>query len=190
MTPEPKAILFDMDGTLVDWRTGMDEKWFAACEDACARVKLLDAQTLYETILRRRTWFWEDRERATRGRMDLLAASVEIATRALADLGLDDPPLARAIATDFRRRREEALKLYDGAVETLAAACTRHRHRAPDERRRRAAATHRRALRTRPLLRLHRHRGRVRLRQARSPRVPPCTPERRLRPGVGLDGRR
>lgn len=125
MTADPKAILFDMDGTLVDWRSGMDEKWLLACENACARVKMIDARKLYEMILQRRTWFWEDRERATRGRMDLLAASTEIATHALADMGVDDGDLARAIARDFRRQREEALTLYHGAIETLEAVLAR-----------------------------------------------------------------
>ena len=29
---EPKAIFFDMDGTILDWTTGMEESWLASCE--------------------------------------------------------------------------------------------------------------------------------------------------------------
>ena len=32
MPPQPNALFFDMDGTILDWQTGMEESWLAACE--------------------------------------------------------------------------------------------------------------------------------------------------------------
>jgi putative hydrolase of the HAD superfamily len=116
MTPDPGTVLFDMDGTILDWTTGMEESWLAACEAHCDG-SFVPAE-LHEAIRVRRTWFWSDRERSRRGRMDLHAASREIVVHALADAGLDTE-FARRIADDYRRRRVAFLAPYPGAIETL-----------------------------------------------------------------------
>jgi putative hydrolase of the HAD superfamily len=120
--PLPKAILFDMDGTLVDWQTNMEEHWRAACERGCAGVVGFDAERLLEAIGARRTWFWEDAERARTGRLDLDEATAVIVRAAFADLGAPDEPTALAIARDYRDMRRSGMALYPGALETLVAA--------------------------------------------------------------------
>ena len=115
----PAAVFFDLDGTILDWQTGMEESWLAACE---AHVDgPLVAAKLHEAIRLHRTWFWEDPERARRGRMDLDAASREIVTRAFADMGIESRDLARGVADDYRARRIAEIAPYPGAVETLEA---------------------------------------------------------------------
>jgi putative hydrolase of the HAD superfamily len=118
VTPAPKAIFFDMDGTILDWRTGMEESWLASCEAHCDGSFV--AADLHAAIRERRDWFWADQARATSGRMDLDASAREIVRRAFEDSALADRGLADRIANDYRARRSEVLAPYPRAIETLA----------------------------------------------------------------------
>ncbi len=119
MNPPPTAIFFDLDGTILDWQTGMEERWRAACEEHCDG-SYAPAQ-LHEAIRARRTWFWDDYERAGAGRMDLNEASREIVRQAFADAGIANLDLAHRIADQYRARRAATLAPYPGAIETLDA---------------------------------------------------------------------
>lgn len=115
----PDAIFFDMDGTILDWQTGMEESWLAACE---AHGDGSFAPTrMHEAIRARRTWFWDDAERSRTGRLDLDAASREIVRHAFADLGLAAADVADRLADDYRARRTELIAPYPGAIEALEA---------------------------------------------------------------------
>ena len=118
MATQAAAIFFDMDGTLLDWKTGMEESWLASCETNCDGS--YEPLALHEAIKVRRTWFWDDHDRATRGRMDLNGASREIVRHAFADSGLDAHALSDAIADRYRALRLDVMALYPGAIETLA----------------------------------------------------------------------
>lgn len=119
MDPRPAAIFFDLDGTILDWRTGMDEAWLASCEAHCDGS--FAPGRVYEAILLRRTWFWDDPERARRGRLNLEATAREIVRHAFADSGLDGVDIAHRIADDYRARRTASIVPYPGAIETLDA---------------------------------------------------------------------
>jgi putative hydrolase of the HAD superfamily len=116
----PHAIFFDMDGTILDWTTGMEESWIASCEAHCTGGLFVAAE-MHAAIRERRTWFWSDSNRAKQGRMDLDAAAREIVRHAFIDSGLDQAELAYRIADDYRARRLAVLFPYPGALETLAA---------------------------------------------------------------------
>ena len=118
-TPSPSAVFFDLDGTILDWQSGMETTWLAACAEHCDGSYV--PAELHEAIRARRTWFWDDPERARTGRMNLDEVSREIVRRAFADTGLQNRDLAHRIADDYRRQRIEAIAPYAGAVETLAA---------------------------------------------------------------------
>lgn len=119
MSEHPTAIFFDLDGTILDWRSGMEETWRAMCDQHCDGT--FDPAEMHEAIRVRRTWFWEDPERGKRGRMDLDAACREIVRHAFADSGLTDVDVAHRIADGYRRKRMALLAPYPGAIETLAA---------------------------------------------------------------------
>ena len=114
---EPAAICCDMDGTLLDWRSNMEESWLASCTDHCDGS--YEPAALHEAIRARRTWFWDDAERARRGRLDLDGASREIVELAFADRGMSDKSLAHRIADYYRALRFDAIQLYPGALDTL-----------------------------------------------------------------------
>jgi len=121
MTPQPQAILFDMDGTILDWTTGMEDSWLESCEKHRDPAWPHAPAQLHEAIRVRRTWFWSDFERATRGRMDLDGASREIVSHAFADLGIDALDVAHRLADYYRALRATHIHPYPGAIETLAA---------------------------------------------------------------------
>src|SRR5947208_6706109 len=100
----PRAMLFDLDGTILDWQTGMEQHWREACENGCAQLDGLDVESLLPAIRSRRDWFWQDAERARIGRLDLDAASATIVRDALMDLDSEHDDAAEAIASDYRAR--------------------------------------------------------------------------------------
>ena len=122
LEPPADAIFFDMDGTILDWQTGMEESWRIACTDGCAGGDGGgDAEALLGAVHARRKWFWAHPEHSVTGRLDLDAATRTIVTHALADLQRDDDGLAARIAQDYRERRINDMAPYPGAIETLEA---------------------------------------------------------------------
>ena len=125
MSPEaraanpPRAMLVDLDDTIIDYRTGVDPCWRLVCADATARVPGLDAGALFQEVLRTREWYWSDPERHRIGRADLVAASAGVVLRSLRKRGFDLPDLARDLGRSYREKRDEVAVLVPGAVEAL-----------------------------------------------------------------------
>ena len=68
----PRAVLLDLDDTILDNASARDDAW----DDACRRCGL-DDDTFVRTvnaIKRVRDWFWSDAERHRLGRQDLNVA--------------------------------------------------------------------------------------------------------------------
>lgn len=120
MTPQhPKAILLDLDDTIIDFGSSAGPAWRAVCEAGSQEVTGLDAEALFDAITAIRKWYWADPERHREGRADLRAASTRIVEQALAGLGHDRPQLARAMAESYRDFRAAAIRLFPGALDAL-----------------------------------------------------------------------
>ncbi len=117
--PHAKAILLDLDDTIIDDTGSVDSGWALACNEAAASVEGLDAAALKASILEVRDWYWSDAARHRGGRQDLRAASTWIVGEALRRTGVDLPALAAAVANRYRDIRDDALCLLPGAIETL-----------------------------------------------------------------------
>lgn len=115
----PRAIFFDMDGTLLDWQAGMEEHWRGACGRACPDIGGFDPNALYDAIVVRRDWFWADPENSKAGRMDLDRATRIIVEHAFEDLALSPVDVAHRLAADYRSSRDGAITPYPGAMELL-----------------------------------------------------------------------
>lgn len=121
--PAPRALLVDLDDTILDYSGGVEESWCAAC--ALAGPAGLDVERLVEAVAATRRWFWDDPERHRRERVDMPGAWRKIVRHALARLDGGREPdgaradLADAIAAEFGARRRAALRLYPGAVAAL-----------------------------------------------------------------------
>jgi putative hydrolase of the HAD superfamily len=115
----PRAILLDLDDTILDDSSGVVACWREAC--VCHRESMsgLDPDVVFEAIDRMREWYWSDPERHRLGRLDLVAARCEVVQLALRDIGVEDPALARRIGDRYHTLRDEAIKPLDDAVETV-----------------------------------------------------------------------
>ena len=114
----PRAILIDLDDTIIDDSGSVDISWIDVCAVAASR-EALDGEELRIAIKQHASWWWSDADRHRRGRLDLRSATTEIVTGALAELGHDRHDLAFEIANHYRDLREERATLLPGAVETL-----------------------------------------------------------------------
>ncbi|MDA0353603.1 MAG: HAD family hydrolase [Chloroflexi bacterium] len=118
---EPEVILFDLDDTIVDFSWNQSDAWRHTCIEACAEIEA-DADALHGAIRSAGSAFWADHDRAERGRRDLRAASAEIVSAALAALDIAArADLPREMAERYRARREEGIRLFDGATDVLDA---------------------------------------------------------------------
>ncbi|PYN39492.1 MAG: hypothetical protein DMD98_00310, partial [Candidatus Rokuibacteriota bacterium] len=65
-----RALLLDLDDTLLDYSSGADAHWEAAVV-ACAPPSL-DRTRLLTALAETRRWFWDDPERHRRERVNML----------------------------------------------------------------------------------------------------------------------
>ena len=148
-----KALLVDLDDTLLDYTGGVDECWLHACE-ALAGPAGIDPPGLVAAIAETRRWFWSDPGRHRTERADMLRAWTRIAAHALGRMGRADEALAGCIATDFADRRWERMTLFPGVVAALEALRARGVPAGPGHQRRcLPSAAQDRAPRPRALLR-------------------------------------
>ncbi|HEX6211682.1 MAG TPA: HAD family hydrolase [Methylomirabilota bacterium] len=112
-----RALLLDLDDTLLDYSGGVDDCWAGACADAAAAV----AQgPLVAALAETRRSFWHDPAHNRRQRVDMLRAWTSIATQALERCG-GDPRLGAAIAEAFAARRRAVMTLFPDARRFLSA---------------------------------------------------------------------
>src|SRR5262245_6017877 len=112
-----RALLVDLDDTLLDYTGGVDETWREACA-TCAPAGL-DPAALAAAIARSRRWFWDDPERHRRERVDMMGAWTKIAAHALEEFGAPSSRLAPSIAEDYAARRWQRMALFPGVTEAL-----------------------------------------------------------------------
>jgi len=115
----PRAILFDLDDTILTYTAKVDSCWRTVCNRFAVEVPGLAPDRLLAEIDRVRDWYWSDPERHRRGRLDLERARQELVGIALQALGADRPDLARRIVQDFSALRDETLRPVPGALEML-----------------------------------------------------------------------
>jgi putative hydrolase of the HAD superfamily len=112
-----RALLLDLDDTLLDYSGGVDGCWAGACADAAGGM----AQgPLVAALAETRRSFWSDPEHNRRRRVDMLGAWTSIATGALERCG-GDPRLGAAIAEAFAARRRAVMQLFPDARRFLTA---------------------------------------------------------------------
>ncbi|MDQ0111172.1 HAD family hydrolase [Paenibacillus harenae] len=124
MVSRPEAILLDMDDTIIAFEHGVDVDacWIQVCGKHLKTIDSGAVQELVHAIKAQAKWYWSDAERHRDGRMDLTAARTRIIDAALHDLSFSssrDSSVSRAIAQDYGQVRNEAIYLYNDAIETI-----------------------------------------------------------------------
>jgi len=119
--PLPRGILFDLDDTIVAFSQVSEPIWQRVCREHVGRRDGLDADAIYRAIRDTSAWHWSDPERHRRGRLDLDATRRTIVDLAFEKVRLDDADLARDIAAAYALQREEAVRPFPRAIDTLEA---------------------------------------------------------------------
>jgi putative hydrolase of the HAD superfamily len=115
----PRAILLDLDDTILDDSSLVHECWREACADYADRLGSLDQAAVLDAIRIKSRWYWGDPERHRAGRLELEAARREVVRLALAELERDDVALADAIGDAYSRRRDIGMEPLPEAIDTV-----------------------------------------------------------------------
>ncbi len=115
----PRALIVDLDDTILDSDSNADDVWLEVCREFAGRLGVVTAEELHTAVMPSRDWLWGDIERARIGRLDLWQARRDILTRALARLRISNSPVVEGMADRYTVIREEKLKPFPGAIDTL-----------------------------------------------------------------------
>lgn len=115
----PKAILFDLDDTIISAHGGQGDAWRQVLETFADHDAIEDHNHLHDRVVASAQWFWSDTERHKVGRHNIRQARRDIVTRAFAEIELTHDDLAHTIADAFSDHREQAMNPFPGAIETL-----------------------------------------------------------------------
>jgi putative hydrolase of the HAD superfamily len=113
-----KALLLDLDDTLLDYSGGVDISWREACA-VCSLPESVDVETLLRAVAETRRWFWSDPTRHREERVNMPRAWQRIAAHALTRLGVTCDGLDAALARAYAAHRRAAMRLFPDAGETL-----------------------------------------------------------------------
>ena len=119
MASFPRAILIDLDDTLLDDTSYASVCWADACAVAEARLPGVDIKRLRVTIDKLSSWFWSDPKRHRTGRLDLRRMTRAILEQVFAKLGINDRDLAHEVAEKYRDLRQARSTLFPGAMDAL-----------------------------------------------------------------------
>jgi putative hydrolase of the HAD superfamily len=119
----PRAILFDLDDTILSAYREPQRAWLAVAEELAPRFAPLAPAQVAQAILIRAREFWSDAERHRHWRMRLRESRRVIVRGALAELapGMRGASDEVAVADRFTALRDEQMCLFPDACATLDA---------------------------------------------------------------------
>ena len=120
----PRAILFDLDDTLISAYAQPELAWIAIAGEFADRLHPIDPAVVAAAVAASSDRFWSDAERHRLGRLNLLEARGGIVSDAFAQLtrmGHAAPPadLARRMAERYATYRDEQMYLFSGAHDLV-----------------------------------------------------------------------
>ena len=124
MAALPKAILFDLDDTLIRAYAQPEEAWTRLLHIFAAHLDAHDAPSIERvrgTVMAEARAFWSDPAVAAKWRLDIPGARRLSVRRGLAKLGRPDDALADRIADAFTELRRNEYRLYPDAHATVDA---------------------------------------------------------------------
>lgn len=117
---KPKAVMFDLDDTLISFEGVAEEAWAVSCREFVGRCAVpVTVQALLEEIGRSRVWYWSDPERHRTGRQNQTKARREIVRLALQNFDITDQKLVCALADTYTEYRDARICLFPNTMETL-----------------------------------------------------------------------
>ena len=117
---KPKAILFDLDDTLISFEGVSDEAWEKCCTEFTRKHALnLSTGELLKKLSEIRKWYWSCPERHKTGRENLVEARREIVKLALEAFDITGSQRANELADNFTAYKDSLVCLFPNTIETL-----------------------------------------------------------------------
>jgi putative hydrolase of the HAD superfamily len=120
----PRAILFDLDDTLIKAYARPEEAWTRLLHIFAVHLDAPDAATIERVrvaVMEESRTFWSDPATAARWRLDISGARRRAVRQGLARLGRPDDALADRIADAFTEMRSKEYQLFPDAHATVDA---------------------------------------------------------------------
>jgi putative hydrolase of the HAD superfamily len=121
MASRPRAILFDLDDTLISAYGNPERAWVKVAGEFAGSLPAVDAADLARDITRAAAVFWSDEERHRIWRHKLTDARRSIVLQVFAARAIGDSGLADVIAQRYSALRNEEMHVFPGALEVLDA---------------------------------------------------------------------
>lgn len=116
----PKAILFDLDDTIISFDGAADTAWEIICNSFVMEMKTsFDEKTLLESVNNVRTWYWGDPDRHRVGRLNMIQARRDIVKIALENLGYTEVEYGRRMADNYSKLQDELICMFPDSQVTL-----------------------------------------------------------------------
>lgn len=118
----PKAVLFDLDDTLIAFDGVSRGAWEESCEEFLReRPRGFSREALLAAIYAASRWYWGDPARHKTGRENLPAARREVVSLALSKLGVTDPRTGDDLADRYTHLQDERIHLFPETLPVLEA---------------------------------------------------------------------
>ncbi|MEM7575993.1 MAG: HAD family hydrolase [Planctomycetota bacterium] len=123
--PTPRALLLDLDDTILDTTLSATRVWHATAE-AFAEEIGSPPEVFHPVLDASRKWYWADPQRNHAGRLDVRRSRVEVTIHGLEALKLNRTPaeledLAERFTQHYSDHRVGSMRFFDEAKETLEA---------------------------------------------------------------------
>lgn len=115
----PKAIMFDMDDTIISFDGVCEAAWDKVCKDFTSNTGMFETKKLVDTIHEMREWYWSDETRHRIGRLNLDEARRDVVRLAFKELGVSNDEQAVELADNYTKTQEEMIYIFPKAEETL-----------------------------------------------------------------------
>lgn len=115
----PKALLVDLDDTILLYDAGAPQAWQQVCERFAPRIPGLEAEPLRAAIAETSDWYWSDPERNRSGRLNLPATRREIVSIAFESLNVSASELVGELADAYDETRIKLIAPSHGAIGAL-----------------------------------------------------------------------
>jgi len=115
----PAGFLLDLDDTILDDSSNIDQCWRDACAANASELGGLDLSVVVDTIRHTSRWYWSDPDRHRDGRLELDAARREVVRLALLELGMKDAAVAAKIGDAYGYQRDSGMEPLPDAIDTV-----------------------------------------------------------------------
>ena len=115
----PRAIIFDMDDTILSDDRAAEKCWRQVCHEMFDRIRVGTPEGFLTDITEIRRWYWADPERIRRGSLDLGRARLELLSMAFERYGIVDEALKEEMSDAYQKLKSATIELIPGALDTL-----------------------------------------------------------------------